>query len=526
MLLADLVDTSVRASATASRLEKRTHLVALLQRLRGEEIGIAVAYLTGRLRQGRIGLGGAMVREASHAAPAARATLTLIQVDQAFADIAQVQGAGSAAGRRERLGALFAQATRAEQGFLARLVTGELRQGALEGAMIDAVADAAAVPARSVRRAVMVAGDLPRVAQAALTEGLPGLSRFALQLLKPIYPMLAQTADDVGGALAQLGRAGFEYKLDGARVQVHKQDGEVRVFTRKLHDVTAAVPELVDVMRRLPARRLILDGEALVLRPDRSPQPFQVTMRRFGRRLDVGALREILPLSVFFFDCLHAEGEDLIDQPAQARFAVLESSVPGPLLIPRRVTADASDADAFLDEALRHGHEGLMAKALNAPYEAGNRGSSWLKLKPAHTLDLVVLAAEWGHGRRQGWLSNLHLGARDPTGGNFVMLGKTFKGMTDALLAWQTQRLQEIALATDGYTVHVRPELVVEVAFNDLQESPQYPGGLALRFARIKRYRPDKTAAEADTIDTVRALYQRQCERGQADVAAENEAVM
>lgn len=525
MSLADLVATSTRAGATASRLEKRAHLVAFLRRLRGQEIAIAVAYLTGRLRQGRIGMGGAAVGEALGAAPATRSTLTLIQVDRAFADIARIQGAGSAATRRERLGALFAQATREEQGFLARLVTGELRQGALEGAMIEAIADAAGVPARSVRRAVMVAGDLPQVAHAALTEGAPGLSRFALRLLQPVYPMLAQTADDVGDALARFGRAGFEYKLDGARVQVHKQGDEVRVFTRKLHDVTAAVPEVAEATRRLPARRLILDGEALALRPDRSAQPFQLTMRRFGRKLDVAALRETLPLSVFFFDCLHAEGEDLIDQPAQARFAALASSVTPSLLIPRRILADVAEADAFLDEALRQGHEGLMAKALDAPYEAGNRGSSWLKLKPAHTLDLVVLAAEWGHGRRQGWLSNLHLGARDPAGGNFVMLGKTFKGMTDALLAWQTQKLQEIALASDGYTVYVRPELVVEVAFNDVQESPQYPRGLALRFARVQRYRADKTAAEADTIDTVRAIHRRQRERGQADAAAKTEVV-
>jgi DNA ligase-1 len=526
MLLTELVTTSARAGATASRLEKRTHLVELLQRVRGDEIEIAVAYLSGRLRQGRIGLGGATIGAALQAAPALEPTLMLDQVDRAFSDIARLQGAGSAAARRERLGALFARATREEQTFLARLITGELRQGALEGAMIEAIADAAAVPARDVRRAVMVAGDLPQVAQAALTEGLGGLSRFALQLLQPVSPMLAQTADDVDGALAQLGRAGWEYKLDGARVQVHKQDGDVRVYTRKLNDVTEAVPEVVEVTRRLPARGLILDGEAIALRPDRSPQPFQVTMRRFGRRLDVAALRETLPLSVFFFDCLHAEGEDLIDQPAAVRFSALESSVPAFLRIPRRVTGEPAEAEAFLDEALRHGHEGLMAKALEAPYEAGNRGSSWLKLKPAHTLDLVVLAAEWGHGRRQGWLSNLHLGARDPEGGGFVMLGKTFKGMTDALLAWQTEALQQLALGSDGYAVHVRPELVVEVAFNDVQESPHYPGGLALRFARVKRYRPDKTAAEADTIDTVRGLYLRQRERGRTNVPAETEAVM
>jgi ATP-dependent DNA ligase I len=302
------------------------------------------------------------------------------------------------------------------------------------------------------------------------------------------------------------GEAALELKLDGARVQVHKAGGEVRVYSRRGNDVTVAVPDLVETIQALPAGELVLDGETIALRPDGSPLPFQVTMRRFGRKLDVARLRAELPLTSFFFDLLHLDGEDLIDHPGGERFAALAAAAPG-LTVPRLVTADEEAADAFFAEALARGHEGLMAKAPDAPYEAGRRGASWLKIKPAHTLDLVVLAAEWGHGRRQGWLSNLHLGARDPENGGFVMLGKTFKGMTDETLAWQTARLQELSLGTDGWTVYVRPELVVEIAFSDVQESPQYPGGMALRFARVKRYRGDKTAAEADTIEAVRRIF-------------------
>jgi len=353
----------------------------------------------------------------------------------------------------------------------------------------------------------MLAGELTAVARAALVEGQAGLDRFRLELLRPLQPMLASPAGDVSEALERMGEAAFELKLDGARVQVHKAEDEVRVFSRRGNDVTPAVPELVEIVQALPARQLILDGEVIALRPDGAPLPFQLTMRRFGRKLDVARLRGELPLTPFFFDVLHLDGEDLLDHPAAERFAALGASVPG-LTVPRIVTSDAEEADAFFAEALQRGHEGMMVKALDAPYEAGRRGFSWLKIKPAHTLDLVILAAEWGHGRRQGWLSNLHLGARDPENGGFVMLGKTFKGMTDEMLAWQTKKLQEIALGTDGWTVHVRPELVVEVAFSDVQESPQYPAGMALRFARVKRYRDDKTAAEADTIGTVRKIFE------------------
>jgi DNA ligase-1 len=369
------------------------------------------------------------------------------------------------------------------------------------------------VPAAEVRRAAMFAGDLGAVAHSALTEGAPGLARFSIELQRPVQPMLAQPAEDIADALGRLGVAALEWKLDGARVQVHKAGDDVRVFTRNLNDVTAAVPEIVEAVRALPARALILDGEAIALARGGAPQPFQVTMRRFGRKLDVAAMRAELPLTALFFDCLRRDGESLVDAPAHERFAALGDALPSGLIVPRIVTRDAAAAQAFYAEALARGHEGVMAKALDAPYEAGNRGASWLKV--THTLDLVVLAAEWGHGRRRGWLSNLHLGARDP-GGGFVMLGKTFKGLTDELLARQTRELLAREVGRDAYTVFVRPELVVEIAFNDLQASPQYPGGLALRFARVKGYRPDKRADEADTIDAVRALYAEQMARAGA----------
>ena len=506
MRLADLVATSRRVAETRSRSEKVAALADLLRRLAPEEIDVAVAWLSGNLRQGRIGLGGAAIREARPGTAAGEPALTLGEVDATFERIAATTGAGSTAARVGLLGELLARATREEQEFLIRLIFGELRQGALAGLMAEALAAAAAVPAGDVRRALMLAGELPAVARAVLVEGRAGLDRFRLELLRPLQPMLASPAGDVSEALERLGEAAFELKLDGARVQVHKAGEEIRVFSRRGNDVTNAVPELVETVQALPARQAILDGEVIALRPDGAPLPFQVTMRRFGRKLDVARLRGELPLTPFFFDVLHLDGEDLLDRPAGERFAALGAAVPG-LTVPRLVTADAEAADAFFADALERGHEGMMAKALDAPYEAGRRGFSWLKIKPAHTLDLVILAAEWGHGRRQGWLSNLHLGARDPDHGGFVMLGKTFKGLTDERLAWQTKKLQEIALGTDGWTVHVRPELVVEVAFSDVQESPQYPAGMALRFARVKAYREDKTAAEADTIGTVRRIF-------------------
>jgi DNA ligase-1 len=359
----------------------------------------------------------------------------------------------------------------------------------------------------------MVTGSLGTVARVAKTEGAPGLARFAIALQRPVQPMLAQAADDIAEAVTRLGTAAVEWKVDGARVQVHKSGPDVRVYTRALNEVTASVPEIVEALRELPSSTLILDGEAVALDARGAPLAFQVTMRRFGRKLDVEQMRAELPLAVFFFDCLYRDGAPLVERSAQERFDALAAVLPAPLVIPRLVTADVAAAEDFYADALARGHEGVMVKALDAPYEAGSRGASWLKVKRAHTLDLVVLAAEWGHGRRHGWLSNLHLGARDPAGG-WVMLGKTFKGMTDALLAWQTRELLARERARDAYTVFVRAELVVEIAFNDLQASPQYPGGLALRFARVKGYRSDKRAEDADTIETVRALYDAQLAGG------------
>ncbi len=510
MQLLRLVETSRRLAETSGRLEKIGQLAALLSNLSPEEIDIAVAFLSGSYRQQKLNIGYAALQAASRGSSAELPTLELKDIDATFERIASVPpGKGSTAERQRLLDELFARATRAEQDFLFRLVVGELRQGAVEGLMLEAVARAAKVPPGQVRRARMMAGDLPSVARMALTGGESGLAAFATQLFRPMHPMLAGSADAAEVAMDELGEALLEYKLDGARIQVHKAGEQVAVYSRRLNDVTAAVPELVEAVRGLPARDLILDGEVIALRADGTPYPFQTTMSRFGRKLDIERLQRELPLTPFFFDLLYADGGALIDQAARERLSTLSQIVPPSMMIPRLVTASSEEAARFLHTAMERGHEGIMAKALDAPYEAGHRGRHWLKVKPANTLDLVVLAAEWGHGRRQGWLSNLHLGARNPAGGDFVMLGKTFKGMTDQMLEWQTNRLQELEVARDGITVYVRPELVVEVAFNEVQGSTQYPGGVALRFARIKRYRSDKTADQADTIGTVQELYRR-----------------
>jgi len=510
MLFRTLAETSEAVTATRGRLGKIDLLQACLRQFAADEIETGVGYLIGTLRQGRIGLGPSIVRHTLAVAASDTSTLSVGDVDSRFEQIAAVSGKGSNLERKRLLSELFGLATAAEQNFLARLVLGELRQGALEGVMIDAIAKAAGLPVRNVRRAVMLAGDPASVAAAAIRQGRAGLQGFRLALMQPLQPMLAQTADGTAAALEAFGEAAFEYKLDGARIQVHKQIDEVRLFTRRLNDVSASMPEIIDAVRELPARTLILDGEVIALRADGTPHPFQITMRRFGRTLDVERLRELLPLNAFFFDCLYVEGEELIDRPASERFERMSNVVPARFLIPRLVTSNTDAAAGFLDQALAAGHEGLMAKSLDSLYEAGNRGAGWLKIKPAHTLDLVVIAAEWGSGRRRGWLSNLHLAARDPdesSGTNgFVMLGKTFKGMTDRMLEWQTRRLLELETGRAGHVVNVRPELVVEIAFNELQTSPHYPGGLALRFARVKRYREDKGPEDADTIDTVRSM--------------------
>ena len=512
MLFHELVQTSRRVAETSGRLAKIELVAALLKRTAPEEIATAIAFLSGSPRQGRIGIGYATLQAAKPGHAAEAPTLELTRVDATLQRLANTTGKGSAQTKERLLGELLTRGTAEEQEFLLRLVMGELRQGALEGLVTEAVARAAGLEPGAVRRATMLAADLGRVAHAALTEGAAGLTSFRVELFRPLQPMLAQAAADVKDALTRLGEgeAAFEYKLDGARIQVHKAGDEVRVFSRQLNDVTQAVPEVVDAVRRLPLADAILDGEAIALRPDGTPLPFQVTMRRFGRKLNVERLRADLPLAFFFFDLLYADGAPLLDEPYARRFAALAAAVPAEQRVPRIVTSDAGAAAVFFQRAIAAGEEGLMAKALDARYDAGARGAAWLKLKPAHTLDLVVLAAEWGHGRRHGRLSNLHLGARDADAGGFVMLGKTFKGMTDKMLEWQTAKLLELETRRDTYVVYVRPELVVEVAFNGIQESPTYAGGLALRFARVVRYRPDKAAEQSDTIATVRELHRRE----------------
>jgi DNA ligase-1 len=500
MLLADVANTSERVGATSRRLEKVDRLAALLRQLTPAEARLAVAWLSGDLPQRQIGVGWAALRELPP--PATDASLSIEDVDRRFTAIKASIGAGSQTQRRELLAALLSAATGPEQQFLRGLLSGGLRQGALAGVMLPAVAQAASVDVADVRRAAMLNGDLAETAGLALERGADGLASVHLQVGRAIGPMLAQTATSVDEALTKVGApALWQYKLDGARIQVHKSGDEVALFTRSLDDVTARMPEVVAAIRGLPARELVADGEVLTLRSDGRPQSFQDTASRVGRRRDA----EGPHLAVFLFDLLHLDGVDLLDAPAHERLAALDGIVAPADRIGQLITGDADAAAAFLAAALAAGHEGVVAKSLDAPYEAGRRGAGWLKIKPVHTLDLVVLAVEWGSGRRTGKLSNIHLGALD--GDHFVMLGKTFKGMTDEMLAWQTERFTELAAGpTDGWVVELRPEQVVEIAFDGVQKSTRYPGGVALRFARVLRYRDDKTAAEADTLDTVRAF--------------------
>jgi DNA ligase 1 len=510
MLLVEVAEASAHVGATSARSAKTRVIAELLNRAAQESdprlIAVVVSWLSGELPQRQIGVGWAALR--SVPAPAADASLTVEGVDAAFTDIGAVAGKGSQSRRAELLADVFGAATEVEQRFLRRLLGGELRQGALVGVMADAVAAGAGLPAADVRRAAMLGGDLPTVAAAALTGGRYALAQFALTVGRPVGPMLAQTATGVADALERLGgTALLEAKLDGARVQIHRDGDHVSIYTRSLDDVTDRLPEVVEAARALPLRTLIADGEAIALRRDGRPDRFQVTASRFGRRAGRDAVDQ--PLSVFFFDVLHVDGTDLLDLPTTERLARLDAIVPPAQRVDRLATSDVADATAFLEATLAAGHEGVMAKSPAAPYEAGRRGAGWLKVKPVHTLDLVVLAVEWGSGRRTGKLSNIHLGARDPAAGGFVMLGKTFKGMTDEMLRWQTARFLELADGpTDGYVVRVRPEQVVEIAFDGVQGSTRYPGGMALRFARVLRYRDDKGPGEADTVETVRTLYE------------------
>ncbi len=502
MLLTEIAEVSRAVAITGARLAKIETLAAALREAGPLEVPIAVAYLSGELPQRQIGVGWATLRDGF--TPADTPTLTLSEVDSGFSAIGAVCGKGSASARKALVGELFGRATEDEQRFLVGLLSGELRQGALEGVMTEAVARAASVPVAEIRRAMMLRGSLGVVAAAALSGGSAALRAFGLEVGRPVRPMLASSATSIDEALAKVGgAAAVEWKLDGIRIQAHLSDGNVRLFTRTLDDITARLPEVVAALAKLPLSTAVLDGELIALREDGRPLPFQDTAARTAS-LDSGG--PSVPLSVFLFDALHLEGTDLIDMEDSKRHAALARAVPADLLMPRLVTESAQEATAFFIDAIAHGHEGVVVKSLAAPYAAGRRGTGWIKVKPRHTLDLVVLAVEWGHGRRRGWLSNLHLGARDPETGGFVMLGKTFKGLTDELLTWQTERLLALEDRRDSWTVYVRPELVVEVAFDGVQRSPRYPGGLALRFARVLRYRDDKTAAEADTIDTVRAL--------------------
>jgi DNA ligase-1 len=505
VLLADVVATSHAVASTRARSAKIAALAELLRTLGPDEIEAAVGFLTGEPRQGRVGVGWATVGRLD-VAPAAVPTVAVTDLDRALDEILATTGAGSADRRREILRGLLGRATPAEADFVQRLLTGELRQGALAGVMGDAVARAASVPAALVRRAAMLSGDLGRVAVLALTEGAAGLDGVALEVGRGVLPMLAVGAPNVGTAIADVGPAWVEWKLDGARIQVHRLDDDVRVYTRNLNDVTGRLPGVVDWARALPVRSVVLDGEAIGVDDDARPRTFQDTMSSFGRdRNTVGGAAGAL--DAFFFDVLHVDGDDVIDRPLTERREIVRGLV-GERCIPGLVTASVEEATAFLEGALASGHEGVMVKALDSTYDAGRRGGAWRKVKPVRTLDLVVLAAEWGHGRRSGWLSNLHLGARGSDGA-FIMVGKTFKGLTDATLEWQTKELLAREIGREGITVYVRPELVVEVALDGVQASTRYAGGVALRFARVRRYREDKTADATDPIEAVQALLPR-----------------
>jgi DNA ligase-1 len=553
MLLDTVVRTSAVVAAAPGRLAKIDAIAQLLRDVPAGEITIAASFLSGELTQRQIGVGYAALadltggfwqsspdqgpeqagagQEAASTSlpPAASPELTLTDTDQVLGQIGALAGPGSQADRRTLLAGLLGRATASERQFLVRLLAGDLRQGALDGVMTDAIARAAGVPAADVRRAYQLSGSLPAAASAALGADPGGRSRaeaasaalaaVALEVGRPVSPMLAAAAPTVAAAFERISPAAVEWKIDGIRVQLHRDGPTVRVFSRTLDDITARVPEIAAAGLTIRASTAVLDGEAVALRTDGRPRPFQVTSARAASQ--PGAERDRVPLTLFIFDVLHLDGEDLIEAPAGERFARLASVAPADLVIPRLVTGELQAAEDFFADTIARGHEGVVVKSVGAPYGAGRRGSDWIKVKPRHTLDLVILAAEWGHGRRQGWLSNLHLGARDPETGEMIMLGKTFKGLTDAMLGWQTERLQELAepagaggRAAHRHVVRVRPELVVEIAFDGVQGSTRYPGGVTLRFARVLRYRPDKTAAEADTIDAVRALWNPDDEDG------------
>ncbi|MGW2567879.1 ATP-dependent DNA ligase [Streptomyces sp. NPDC001537] len=507
MLLARLAQVSQEVAATSARSRKIALLAELFRDAEAEDVPIVIPYLAGRLPQGRLGVGWKVLSRP--VAPAAEPTLTVRQVDALLGELGKVSGTGSQAERARLVGELMGAATEDEQRFLLGLLTGEVRQGALDAVAVEGLAQATGAPSADVRRAVMLAGSLQTVAQALLAEGPPALDRFRLTVGRPVLPMLAHSASSVAEAVDKLGACAVEEKLDGIRVQVHRDGDSVRIYTRTLDDITDRLPELTTAALELKVRRFILDGEVISFDQDGRPRSFQETAGRVGSRVDVATAAESVPVSPVFFDALSVDDRDLLDLPFAERHAELARLVPEPMRVRRALVSGPQDvgaAEDFLAQTLERGHEGVVVKALDAAYSAGRRGASWLKVKPVHTLDLVVLAAEWGHGRRTGKLSNLHLGARNPDG-SFAMLGKTFKGMTDAMLTWQTERLQELATGTDGYVVTVRPELVVEIAYDGLQKSTRYPAGVTLRFARVVRYREDKRPEEADTVETLLAAH-------------------
>jgi DNA ligase-1 len=496
-LLAAVVAASDEVAATSSRSRKVAILAELLRGLDAAEVATATGFLSGAPRQGRVGVGYSTIY-GIESAPARRASLSVGDLDAAIVAIQAATGSGSAAARKRLLAELLGRATEEEASFIRRLFTGELRQGALVGVMVEAVAKAAGVPAEIARRAFMLSGDLTRTAEIALTEGEEGLRAVGFELFRPVLPMLASGAESVAEAVASFELASVEWKLDGIRIQIHRRGEEVRIYTRSLNDVTQALPGIVDAVLRLPVEQAVLDGEALWMGED-GPATFQETVSQ----IDGDAPPE--GIVTFLFDALHVDGDDLLDMPLRERAARLEAIAPH-LKVPVLVTSDPEEGQRVLDESLRAGHEGVVVKDVASLYAAGRRGKAWRKVKPVRTYDLVVLGAEWGHGRRQGRLSNLHLGARDAATGEFVMVGKCFKGLTDELLEWQTKELLARETHRQGIAVLVRPELVVEIALDGVQSSTRYPGGIALRFARVKRYRPDKPATEADTIDDLRAL--------------------
>lgn len=507
--LSEIVAASSEVAATRSRKQKIERFARVLATLEPAEVRPAVGFLCGELRQGKLGLGYATLRKLRQLAAAESDELTVLQLDEAFSRLAELSGKGSSQRREQLLHDLFGRLSEAERDFATRLVLGELRQGALEAIVIEALAQATNVPMPALRRAMLFAGDATEVAVRALSGGEAALAELSIELFRPLRPMLAQTAEDVTDAFERAAPCVFEQKLDGVRIQVHRAAERIAVYSRHGNDLTEALPEVVALVQSFDAQSLVLDGEAIALKPDGRPHPFQVTMRRFGRKLEVAELGRSLPLNAFFFDCLYLNGEVLVERSNAERWTELCKVVPEAARVLRLPVSSVSEGELAMSSALKRGHEGVVVKSLASTYEAGRRGAGWLKLKPAPTLDLVVLAAEWGSGRRKGWLSNLHLGARDADTGQFVMLGKTFKGLTDETLAWQTEKLRQLATEQNDWVVHVRPELVVEIAFDGLQQSPHYPGGMALRFARVRRYREDKPASEADTIAFVRSLFER-----------------